>query len=239
MAADLVNIDLDDDYLTWERKEPITYHPAPYREDVAVVVPRAKRRAPTLKEQMVSGGVYLSTDLIWIIPTLEASALDQQFFPTPADSIEDGDGRLWTVLQQMPRGALKSFWRLVTRDLTISCPLGDAISILRPAVTVGAATEPVFSWPTDAVPGGSYIAVDLPARVQPTTGIIGTRNEIETAQGQFNVIYDDRRQERVDLRMGDRILVTKGDRKGQVLRWVQQQNAERIDELPYLVCERV
>jgi len=236
MAADLVNIDLDDDYLTWERKEPITYHPAPYSDDVAITVPLAKRRAPTLKEQMTSGGVYTSTDLIWIIPTLEAPALDQEFPPKPADTIEDGDGRLWTVLSQMPRGALKSFWRLVTRDLALTCELRDAISILRPVITVGDAAEPVFVWPPD---GGSYVAVDLPARVQPSSDGIGKRNEIETAQTQFNVIYDDRRQERVELRSGDRIVVTQGTRAGQVLRWVSRSNEERIDELPYLVCERV
>lgn len=236
MAADLVNIDLDDDYLTWERKEPITYHPAPYHDDVAVHVERAKRRAPTIKEQMVSGGVYLSTDLIWIIPTLEAPSLAEQFPPKPGDTVEDGDLKLWTVLSILPFGALSSFWRLVTRDLSLTCELRDAITILRPAITVGDAAEPVFVWPPD---GGSYIAVDLPARVQPTTDGIGKRNEIETAQTQFNVIYDDRRQERVELRMGDRIVVTRGSRKGQVLRWVSRGNEDRIDELPYLVCERV
>lgn len=232
--ADPTAIALSDDYLTWERLESGTYYPAPVCDDKAVVIAKTKRRAPTIKELAASGGVYTATDLIWIIPRAEAPGLAEQFPPKPGDVFEDeAEGVAWTVLQVMPFGALKSFWRLVTRNLTLAYDLRDTVTIVRPTITTGTAAEPVFTWPPD---GGRYIVSELAARVQPSGGdAIGIRNDVETLQKALHVYL----ATQVDVRMGDRVIVASGDYKGQTLRVLSMSNESRIDELPFLVCERV
>lgn len=225
-------LDISTDYLCWERLEPIVFYPAPRNDLAAIPIARAKRRAPTTREQMASGGAYTSQDLVWLVPRVEAPALVAEFPPKPGDVIEDADGMPWTVLSIEPYAALKTFWRLTTRNLVLAVGLRDEVSILRPTITVGESAEPVYAWPPQS---GSYVVQELAARVQPMDGSIDVRNEVETAQGKYTVILG----QQVDLRAGDRILVTAGAMKGKLLRWVSQRNQERIDELPALECERV
>ncbi len=230
-------LDIQDDYLMWERLEPISVYPSPRNDLVRVNVARAKRRAPTTRELAASNGAYTATDLVWLIPRREAPSLDSNFPLKPGDLIEaddiaEGQPAPWTILAVQPYGALRTFWRVTTRNLRLAFGLRDAVSILRPTVTQGDSAEPLYTYPPA---GGSYVVQDLAARVQPTSGGIGVANAVETAQQRFNVILG----QQVDLLSTDRVLVTQGNLAGQLLRWTSIANEERIDELPALECMRV
>jgi hypothetical protein len=232
ITADPLALDIADDYLTWEKLEPIDYYPSPRRDDVVVSVALAKRRAPTFKELAPSNGAYTASDLVWIVPVAQAPGLKEQFPPRPRDVIEDDDLVAWTILEVQPLGGLKTFWRFITRNLVLAEGLRDTVTIQRPDITTGDSGEPVYTWPPL---GGCLLVEDLPARVQPSDSAPQVINGIETAHKRFNVILG----QQVEMRVGDRVLVTSGDRVGMYLRWESLTNADRIDELPLLACLRV
>lgn len=230
MAA--YDLDLSNEYLMWEKKEPINYYPSPRRDAVTIPIALAKRRAPTFKELQPANGAYTASDLVWLIPVVQAPGLKEQFPPRPGDVIEDNELTPWTVLEITPLAAFKTFWRMMTRNLVLANGLAETVTIQRPDIATGDSSEPVYTWPPD---GGCLVVENLPARVQPQDSSPQMINGVEIAHNRFTVILG----QQVEMRVGDRVLVTSGKREGTFLRWESSTNAERIDELPQLTCLRV
>jgi hypothetical protein len=218
------------DYLIWDDTETVTFLPAPRNDRINFPVTNAFRRAPTYKEMAASNGAYTSQDLVWLFPAPTSQAVDGWFAPKPGDVIRDRRLTAWTILEASPI-AWENLWRVTTRNLVLVLGLRDEVTILRPTITVGDGGEPVYNWV-----GASQIVTGLAARVQlqqSTAAMV--QNEVEAAQKDFTVILG----QQVDLQKDDRIVVTKGARKGTTLKWLTLRNPDRIDELPALDCMRV
>lgn len=189
----------------------------------------AKRRAPTYKELSASNGAYTGQDLVWLLPAALMNGAPNA--PKPGDRIKDAAGNTWTVLEAA-LNALKSTWRLMTRNLALAHQLYDLIDIQRSAVTYDAAGGALRGWPDDPSPTGTVVYASLPAKVQLLTqatsevlGVFGLKGTYAVFVGQDVVIQK-----------MDRIAWKPTGGAATYLDILGQHNPQRIDELPILDC---
>lgn len=95
-----------------------------------------KRRAPTTKEIIQSGGAILTSDLVWLIPETIRASLANTSNPRPGYIVRDVNSNDWTVLEVQPLGRFGQTWRLVTRNLISYFALTQLAAITRPNATV-------------------------------------------------------------------------------------------------------
>jgi hypothetical protein len=118
------------DYLVWEDLEAVTLRSVANAGDTDTAVTSAKRRAVTTREQAASGGRYTASDLNWFLPVTLLGSVT----PKPADVVIDGDSRQWTALD-VQLMALRTVWKLTTRDFAIAYSLRDMVDWYEPAPT--------------------------------------------------------------------------------------------------------
>lgn len=192
-------------------------------------IPVVKRRGILGKELAASGGVYTGNDVVFLVP--------QVLMPwpaKPADVVTDDTGTRYTVL-----GAdlLKNLWtwKLTTRDLILAFDLRDSINIERASISYDAAGAAVKSFPTqtdNGTTGGSYLAQNMPARVQLLTDAIRDERGIRGFVGTHAIIIADQ----VNVIAEDRVAWTVNE-VTTYFDIVGYHNPERIDELPVLDVE--
>lgn len=139
----------------WPNLEAVTLRESATSGYTEHAITKAKRRAVTTREQAASGGVYLASDVVWLIPN---ELLPSGVEPKPADQIEDADGVQWTIIEIQPRGKFGNTWRLVTRNLILAADLRSEADVLRPSFAVDNAAQraPVFA----------QVYADVPCRLQ-------------------------------------------------------------------------
>lgn len=228
-------LDMSTDYLCWENLEEVRVFPAPRLDDTSFDVLKSKRRAITQRELIQGNGAYTGTDMVWLVPQLELGQGNLGYRFQPGDIVrdhaEDPDPETeWTVLTPS-WNKLKQTWRLIVRSLALNANLRDTLSILRPLIQYGAATEPVYRWDQ-----AQAIVTGLPCRVQPQTTGVEVHNEVEGAATRYEVILG----QQVTLQAFDRFSATI-TKTGEtiLLQWTEHRNADRLDELPVVSCVRV
>lgn len=213
----------------FDGKTPAPATPASRNKPLYVEV--AKRRNLTVRELAASGGAYTSLDQIWLIPD---ALFPVGLLSKPGDVVVelDGDqqGARWTVLEA-GRGKNRQTRRLTCRDLVLSLDLADAITIERPAISYDAAGAPVKAFPSDAInPGGVVLYAALVCRVQ----LVEKKSEEERGTRGLGGAYEITVSQELDVTQEDRVLLA----NGLYLDIVGYRNAQRIDLLPTLLCER-
>lgn len=214
-------IPTDRNHRAWENPEAITFIRHGKLTDDEYAVSIAKRRAPTFKEMAASGGVYTGQDLVWLVPVtlLTAAGLTDV---KPADIIRDSDGVLWTVLERS-LNTLKSTWRCVTRDLILAYDLRGTLSVRRPqALTTDDAATREYVYDT--------IYTGVPCRFQ------AMGDEVSDERGQRLTVS------KYSIWVGQRLTLTNEDQivdeDGNIYELKATQDADRIDQLQRLDCER-
>jgi hypothetical protein len=216
-------MDLSQEHKGWDNVEPLTWEisrggPVEVRSQLAQQdsIPVAKRRATTYREQVSSGGVYLSSDVVWHIP---AAVLTPGNQPKMGDVLIDQDGGRWTILDiQLARW--KQRWQCTTRNLSVVYGLNDYIDIQARGITHDAAGATILLWPPD---GGSVSYPKLPCRVQLRQESQATGRGLRGKQLAYDIIVD----RQIVISTEDRILWN-----GKILDVTGYRAAESITELP-------
>ena len=253
-----MQLDLSDDFLLWDNTSMVRYEVAravpsvadvsplfdgrspapatPKSRNKSILVPIAKRRNLTMRELAASGGVYQSSDQVYLIP--DALLSPSQVRPKMGDVVIETDddspgrqpGQRWTVLD-VSRGKSRQTHRLACRNLALALDLRETVTIERPAIRYDAAGVPVKAFPSDATnPGGVTLYSQLPGRAQLVTKEMADEHGIRGLEGKYEVFVD----REVDVTHEDRLLLA----NGLYLDIVGYRNGQRIDELPVIVCER-
>jgi len=228
------------DYLKYNLvPEVVTVYPAPRNDATKFLISYAERFPLTERDLIQGNGAYTSQDRVWYawqseIVNAATPPQPSTFAFKPGDVISAGDSTEWTVLQISDYEEVDGSWRLMTRDLVLHFGLRDSVTILRPVISQGPASEPVYDYYR-----ASRLVTNCPARVQPKQGGPKTVNEFSSNVNDYTVVLG----QQVSLQRDDIIqaMIATGDNAGLVinLKWKEQNNQERIDELPYLTCERV
>jgi hypothetical protein len=171
-----VNLNLQNDYLTWDDLEPVTFtsHGLAPSKDIACPIAQALRRNPTYKELAAANGAYTAQDVVWLLPSALLNILGNPANPSPqpkpGDVTQDSAGVKWTVLE-VSLDAVSSVWRLMTRNLVIAYQLRDLIDIQQSGQSYDDDAAVVRVWPPNGQ--ATVLASNLPARVQPADATIG------------------------------------------------------------------
>jgi len=216
-----MNIPTGQNYTAWDNTEAITFIRHGKLIDDEYPIATAKRRNPSFKEMAASGGVYTGQDLVWLVPAtlLTAAGLADV---KPADIIRDANGVVWTVLERS-LNTLRSTWRCVTRDLILAYDLRDTLSVRRPqALTTDAAATREYVYDT--------IYTAIPCRFQ------AQGDEVSDERGQRLTVS------KYSVWVGQRLYLTNEDQivdeAGNIYELKSTQDADRIDQLQRLDCER-
>lgn len=229
-----LSIDASQNYKVWGNTEPITLGSVERQGTGLAVqstanIPIAKRRAPTFRELSASNGAYTGADLVWLLPVAQLPTGTPN--PKPGDRIPDASGTIWTVLEAA-LNALKSTWRLMTRNLALAYQLYDTIDIQRAAITYDKAGAIVRGWPDDATPTGTVVYPALPAKVQLLTQETKEVFGVYGLSGTYavTVAHDlvTQKMDRIAWRPSGTTIY---------LDILGQHNPQRIDELPVLDCQ--
>jgi hypothetical protein len=217
-----MTLDVSRDYLTWEKREPVTHTGT---TDTAATAVQDARRFPVRRhEQQTSGGVYRGDDRVWCLPAAQVAAE-----PLPGDRVTDSAGTVWTVLEAKPvgLGSSLSHYRLVTRDLVLAERLRDTLDVERPAITYDASGVTLRAWPPS---GGTTPYAGIPCRVQPQEAVAVEERGLYGFRGTHLGFVD----RQLTLTAEDRVL--SGGVYYEVRGW---RSASRIDELFTLDLELV
>lgn len=136
-----------------------TVVPHALRRAVATAEARVSNRYNTQK-QAPSGGRYTASDATWHL-----SCAELPDGPRPGDTILDGAGRRWTILE-VQRATLGARWQCAARNLAVACGLDDTITILIATYHKGSggAAEPAWvPWRTGVRARIQPAAVDMAA----------------------------------------------------------------------------
>lgn len=256
-------LDTSQDFLTWDNTRQVVYEvaravpsiadlpplfdgkatapPTPPSRNRRCFISTAKRRGLSKRELAASGGVYTGDDQVWILP-------DALFPPgwrskpgdvviDPGSYLQDAPtdlhqthGERFTVLE-VGWGKNRQTRRLTCRDLVLTHALRDSITIERPAISYDAAGVPVKRFLSDVVnPGGVPLYTGLPARAQLMSKEVAEMYGIKGLEGKYQVYVG----REVDVTLEDRVLLA----SGLYLDIVGYQQAQRIDQLPFIVAER-
>jgi hypothetical protein len=216
------------DYLYWPNRETITWG---RRESgtpttfTTYTLTNCKRRAPTYKELSASQGVYVGTDLVWLVPfAILPSGFrinSPPITPTVGDRITDSNSQNWTILEAM-RGKFGQTTRCVTRNLALHYSLVQLATHSRRSTAVNSVGISTPTWTT--------ITSNVPCRVQ----------EIESSVEQ---IHDGRAMpKRFNIMVETRLAVTAGDRLvvgGTTYAVTGHRDPDRIDTLQVITAEIV
>lgn len=213
------------DYLLWDNRETITFRS---RDSAGNGTDRTltdcKRRVLTTKELAASNGRYTGADLVWLVPTTILTGAGETAIK-PYDTITDSGSTQYVVLEAAEQG-LRTFWRLVTRNMVIANQLYDTVNVQHPTITQTAAGHRSVTWATNAT--------SVHCRVQPRQtdvfddrGVRSTRTvyDVYFASG-INATNSD----------GDMARLVWGTVNLQIVNYTQ---AERIDALPMAECHKV
>lgn len=216
-----MNIPTQDNYTGWDNVEPVTLISVAKSGETLVDLPTVKRRAPSFKELSASGGVYTAQDLVFLVPKKVVDTAGGSR-PKPADVIRDADGIRWTILE-CPLNTLKSTYRCMTRDMILAADLRDTLTIKRP-----------LELTTDDAGGREYeyenIYQGIACRFQEVNaGELDERGQRLTVK-RYNVWVE----RRLYLTIEDQAV----DPDGNIYEVKGWQDADRIDQLQMLQCER-
>ncbi len=178
-----------DEWRFWPNLETVTLRVVDLDGYTEHAILKAKRRAVQIREQAASGGAYVASDLVWLIPN---ELLPAGVTIKPADVIRDAASVDWTVLAVQPRGKFGNTWRVTTRSLVLVADLRTTCDQLRPSLAQDAAGQraPVFA----------VIAADVPCKLM----------ELEHAVlGEYQGGPTDRRE--YTLYVGSRLTLRAGD----------------------------
>jgi len=191
----------------------------PTAVDPTTAIADARRTPVTRREMAASGGVYVASDRVWLLPDVQVI-----YEPKPADRITDSDGVVWTVLEAKPvgLGSSISHHRLVCRNLVVAAELYDLIDVERPTITYDASGVALRAWTT------AYSAVG--ARVQSQEAVAVEERGLYGFRGT-HLIYCG---QQLTLTAEDRVKL--GTTYYEVRGW---RNAQRIDELFTIDAELV
>lgn len=217
--------------------ENVTVCPAPRADTTQFPILNAKRFFLT-EDQIIQGnGAYTHQDRIWYVWRAETDLVDPDAFPSavdfrfkPGDALLDSDNTLWTVLTD-EWDRLNLSWHLTCRNIVLHEGLRDSITIIRGKQVRDKANAISYDFKN-----GLAIVTNIPARVQPQTKSVDPRMDVVNSNDRYTVVVS--QDVRVVLAQ-DRIRATL--RTGEVIdmMWTAYRNAERIDELPILECQRI
>jgi hypothetical protein len=241
-------VDASQNYRTWGNTEAIVYT-SHSDSDYEYAIAIAKPRAINFKELAASGGAYIGQDRVWLLPAALVSAagmaseLYVELVPKAGDWLKlvsrDGlektetaeTGRQgsdksrmarWTVLEA-GLNTLKSTWRLVTRNLAIVYELQDVLTVKRPTFTTDAAGGRTYTGYTTVY---QYIA----CRFQETQADVADERGQRLTVKRYTVPVE----QRLILTIEDQLF----DRDGNVYEVKGWHDADRIDQLQQIECER-
>ena len=213
-----------DNYVAWNDTEQITLTSPNKSGDTTYTIATAKRRAPTYKEQLPTGGVYGSALLTWILPAklVTAAGATGNDEPRQAFRITDSTGKVWTV-QDAALNTLKSTWRCVSLNLSIAHNLRDTLNVRRAALT------------KDAASGRTYTAFTTPYSAiacrfqEQDAGEERERGKLLTVRRYIVPV-----EQRLFITVEDQVI----DQDGNVYEVKGWKDADRIDQLQQLTLER-
>lgn len=220
-------LNLARDWRTWDGLEWVKV--TSYRKTNAMAdLVRAKRRNPTWKEKAASAGAYAGQALVWLVPAelLQLPPLKSR------DTIEDGDGNLYTVLEA-DYAALRSHWRLSTVNLSVVYDLADTITIERAALVYEAAGSVKKVFPPNA---GRNLYAGLSCKVQQLDSAHAVDRAIEGDRVRYSIFLS---RQVPDVTTEDRVNWTDDQGARRYLEIRGSHNPDRIDELPFLEAEAV
>lgn len=139
-----------------------------------------KRRAPTTKEIVQSGGAILTSDLVWLIPEAIRVSLAVAANLRPGYIVRDINSNDWTVLEVQPLGRFGQTWRLVTRNLISYFALTQLATVTRPNITVDTAGK--------RMPTYASVYTDVRCRLQEQTGAAELVHDGRVAVRRFDLI---------------------------------------------------
>ncbi len=175
-----------EDWTVWDNVEPIrvrSVRTVPSTGGDAVDAPiSALRRAPTVKEQAASNGVYTASDVVFLIGASQVTTGPLK----PRDVVTDRDGTDFTILEAM-LGANRAHWRLMTRDLVIAYQLYDTVNVEKAGVTYDASGAALRAWPSGTPSGGTTLYANLQCRVQPRESTIADERGMRGQQITYDV----------------------------------------------------
>jgi len=213
-------IDLSEDYLVWDNTSQISYSPIVRGATPTPLSLLAKRRAITTREMMASNGVYVASDVKFLIP---AAPITDPFAPKPGDEIEDDDGTVYTVLE-VPWNKAKQTYHAISRNLAIANDLRDTITIQKAARTqdsIGGVVRDVWS----------TLYASVSARLQPQDASIADARGVEGQEVRFTIPVS-RQLPLLDVRECRVLVVSHDYLSGRVLDIERFTMAEQIGELP-------
>lgn len=217
-----LSVDCSQNYLAWGNTEAVTLASAATSGATQYSLPTAKRRNPTYKERLPTGGVYGAALLTWLIPNTVLQSVAAGYAIKMADTITDAGGVVYTVLEAS-FNALRSTWLCVTLDLTLAFGLYDTITVTRPQLTLDADSGRTY---TDA----ATIYSAVPCRIQETDADTIDERGRRLTRHRYTVPVG----QQLTLSIEDQVT----DQNGLVYEVKGWQDAGRIDELMKLHLER-
>lgn len=216
------------DYLLWPNRETITLG---RRESgtpttfTSYTLTDCKRRAPTYKEMSASQGVYVGTDLVWLIPfAILPSGFrtsSPPIIPTVGERITDSDGQNWIILESTS-GKFGNTIRCVTRNLALHYDLVNLLTHSRRSAAVGASGLPAPTW--------TNVVTNVPCKVQAIDAGMEQIHGGAAIPKRYNVFVETR----LDVKAGDRLTVS-----GTIYTVTGHRDPDRIDMLQTIQAEIV
>ena len=137
----------------------------------------AARNRNESRRYVNSDGQCIAADIDWHLPAVE---LDEP--PNIGDTILDGDGRRWTILE-MELIMLRSRWKCFARELSIAHGLDDTVAILKAEYAKGeaGAAEPTWQiWRTG-----------VRARIQPLEVKVDVEHSAQCAMSSYRIFLEE------------------------------------------------
>lgn len=212
--------------------------PAPPKSrNLRFYVSTAKRRQLN-KRELAERPIYSPSDQVWLIPDAMfpdgiQSKPGDVWVELPQDAsdlLEQTGGTRWTVLQ-VAWLKFHSMRRLTCRNLVLELDLADTVTVERPAISFDAAGVAVKQFPSDPVnPGGVALYENIPASVDLMSKESAEAYGIRGLEASYKIIVG----QELDVSEEDRVLLS----NGLYVDIIGYQQAQRIDQLPALICQR-
>lgn len=219
-------LDFSDDYLILDDAEAVTYtsvRTAAGLSNATAAVAYAFQYPVTNREKSPSNGVYQGFEKIWQIP----GTLIGTIVPKPRDTITDAQGSVFTV-QWLSYSALTKAWNLTCINLILAQDLRDVVTIEVATLTQDSSGAWTETWATASGYGS------LAARLQQVEHTEADYLESRGLKGRFNCFL----AQEVNIVPSQNKYRLKSS-AGQYFEIRGYQGSERIEELPYIECERV
>lgn len=155
--------------------ETVTFASVLTAGDTTCSLTQAIRYPMSLKESQASNGVYRTDDIIWTSDT--ATFNIASLVPKPRDYIT-ADGNTYTVLEAI-KSPIASFYKLITRDLSLANGLTDTITIQTATISIDASGGITKSW--------AAVHTSIAARVQPEQTTAFEERGIKSSQVRYQV----------------------------------------------------